>query len=209
MLLLMSPTPQNDVRSPSPFISGYGVVMKQEHALQSSIGKALGALGGPHAAAMGRVLRHQRVRLRTNIALLEHRYGSLPHPERFQALHRMLSPLSKTRRVAADPEQPEILSALVAQHLNLTTSIDRLLARRRDVQRGEVNLAEVAKNHDEMAWMLTALIKEGETVRIGAARADDGPRPGLAEMDWENEGGALSPGPSPRRDDVVESLGRT
>ena len=198
-------TPQIDSYSSTPFTSGYGVVMEQEHELQSSTRKALEAIDGPRAAYVGRILRHQCTLLSENISRLEQLYESLPHADRFQALHRVLPPLSKTLHAAARPECPKLLPPLVTQHLNVTTNVDKLRAHPHDSQ-GDAYLVQVARNHDEMAWVLTSLIMEDETVRRRTVVPDNtSPTLETAEREWENEGGALRVKHPTGRVSVVES----
>ena len=55
------------------------------------------------------------------------------------------------------------LPSLVAEHLNLLRNIDALSAQRPDGPCGEFILAEIARNHEEMAWILEALNKGDES----------------------------------------------
>jgi hypothetical protein len=67
-------------------------------------------------------------------------------------------------------------------------------------QQGALILTEVAHNHEEMAWMLTALLHEDLSVHdfvpvpIIATKASIKTR---AEATWENEGGAPRSSPAP------------
>jgi hypothetical protein len=56
-------------------------------------------------------------------------------------------------------------------------------------------LEEVARHHEEMAWVLSALTHEGEDVNAVLASKPDRrvhrPPPSNGELRWENEGGAI------------------
>ena len=187
----------DDTAQPS-VTSGFGAVMEQERDIQSSTDGYLGVSHGPRSTAINRILGHQQTQLGANIALLEERYEMLPHPVRFQVLREKRIHLTHARRAAALEDGGVFLPALVAQHLNLLRNIDALITQRPDGQRGELILAEIARNHEEMAWVLTALIKEEDAVRdlISApitASTSPVAKPSSSEMNWENEGGAPRP----------------
>jgi DNA-binding ferritin-like protein len=194
--------PDDDTAQPG-LTSGFGAVMEEERNLQSSTEGYLAAVNGPHAIALDRILRNQQLRLDDNIGLLEERYEMLPHPARFQALRGRLFPLTNSRRVATPSESNDLLPNLVAQHLTLLANVATLIAHSSQGGQGQYILTEVARNHEEMAWMLTALLKEDQSVRervsvpVTAAVAT-APTPGTTEGNWENEGGA--PRASPVRD---------
>src|SRR5437667_15455 len=107
--------------------SGYGSVMEQERELQSSTGGCLEAVSGPHAREVDGILRQQQVRLGANIALLERRCESLPHPGRFLTLQKRFTPLARARRVAP-AESIGLLPDLVARHVNLLQQLTALIA---------------------------------------------------------------------------------
>ena len=197
-LSLNSPRPivfETPIARATPSLtSGYGAVMEQENDLQSSTGGYFGPEDGLEVNAIDQVLRDQQVRLGTNISLLERRYETLPHPVRFQALRTRLRPPAKARRVSERPDVLALLRELVAQHLRLLDSIDVLIAHDAGGLRGGHLLAEMARNHEDMAAMLTVLLKEVLSVRdlvptpVVAEAAVSVPGP--AEISWENEGGA-------------------
>jgi hypothetical protein len=171
------------------FASGFGAVLEQESDLQASTEGYLGTVDGPHSAATDRILRDQQIRLGANVSLLEQRYDMLPASARFRGLRGRLRPPAKARRVTM--ESIDALRHLVAEHLGLMENLELLMGKR-----GEHLLAEVAHNHEEMAWMLTALLKEDQSVRDQVAIPMVARRPVPApltatEGNWENEGGAL------------------
>jgi hypothetical protein len=89
--------------------------------------------------------------------------------------------------------ETELLPDLIARHTQLLADIETLIGCAPDGQRGELILTEVSRNHEEMAWMLTALLKEDETVARFAAdggnQVTDSTR--RAQENWDNEGGPV------------------
>jgi len=165
--------------------------MEQEHELHAATGGYLGEDHGARSGSIDRILLEQQVRLGVNITLLEQRYEMLPSPARFQALKEKHRPPAKARHVG-EAGVNDSLRDLVAQHLSLLERIQLLMAQGPDGQRGALILAEIAHNHEEMAWMLTALLHEDLSAYdlvhspvIAAAKS-----PGPSEANWENEGGA-------------------
>lgn len=180
----------DDTAQPS-LMSGFREVIAKERALQSATQESLGQTGGPHSADLDRILLHQCSRLGANIALLEQRYEALSRPEQFVPGPNPAQPPGDARRM--EPNKPGFLPALVVQHVRLLAEIDGLIASAPDGQRGELILTEVSRSHEEMAWMLTALLKDDESsARImserGAERADEAIR---AQESWDNEGGPV------------------
>jgi hypothetical protein len=174
------------------FTSGFGAVMEQENDLLSSTDECLGTDIGSHAASVNRILREQRTRVGVNVSLLEQCYETLPSPARFEGLQGRFGPPTTASRAGPALENDGLLQDLVARHLHLRDNIELLAAH--DPQ-GPSIMAEVARNHEEMAWMLTALLKEDESVRDRMsppiiAVVAPGVTPGTTEGNWENEGGA-------------------
>lgn len=184
-----SPTKPGNQAPPPSLTSGYGAVIEKEHDLQSATEGSFGHVTGEHASDIDRILRHQHVRLAANIALLEQRYEVLPKPERFVNWHDRGRPPARPR--GTQRHETELLPDLIAQHGNLLADIETLIGLAPDGQHSEQILTEVSRNHEEMAWMLTALLKEDETAgRIEHDRKGDlatGTR--RAQENWDNEGG--------------------
>lgn len=186
-----------------PFTSGFGAVMDQEEDIQSATHRCLGSDHGPNTVAIDRVLQDQGMRLGANIALLEQRYELLPHPSRFQALQTKHDGLSSAGRTTTGMSEA-LLPTLAGLHLKLLQKIETLIAHRPDGQRGELILTEIARNHEEMAGALIALLKDTDAVHDRIASpviASAAPAVALSksESNWENEGGGgavAAPGPS-------------
>ena len=178
----------NDTAQPS-LTSGFGAVIEKEHDLQGATERSLGRAGGRHVVELDRILRQQHSRLGANIALLEQRYQALPNPERFVSWALRHPPGTPRRTRTRD--EIELLPDLIAQHTRLLADIEALIGSGPDGQRGELILTEVSRNHEEMAWRLTALLTEDATAARFAnddrQRASSGTR--QAEEDWDNEGG--------------------
>lgn len=181
---------QNDTAQPS-LTSGFGTVIERERDLQRATEATLGQTRGRRSAELDRILRHQHSRLGANIALLEQRYEALPIPARFVNWHDRGHPSPRTEHMGA--EEAELLPRLVEQHTRLLIDISALIDCAPDGQRGELILAEVSRSHEEMAWMLTALMKEDESTKRMAdhRNADGSGGTGLAQENWDNEGGPI------------------
>jgi hypothetical protein len=174
-----------------PLTSGFGAVIEKERELRTATEDPFGQVRGHHSAEIDRILHHQHSRLGANIALLEQRYEALPNPERFVNWNDRSRPPGKPRRTQRD--ETKLLPDLIARHTNLLADIEALIGCAPDGQRRELILTEVSRNHEEMAWMLTALLKEDETVaRFSANTGDqitDSTR--QAQENWDNEGGPV------------------
>ena len=186
--------PGPDDAAEPPFISGFGSVMEQEREIRSSTEEYLEVAHGPKPEVLNRILRYHQSRIGANIALLEERYQSLPQPARFRSLQSRPLPIVDAHH-AAQSHGPAFLPSLVSLHVKVLRSIDALTPQRPDGQCGELILAEIARNHEDMAWMLTALIRESESVRdlLPAPIVSTVPPSSAGEASWENEGGAPRP----------------
>ena len=178
----------NDTAQPS-LTSGFGAVIAKERELMAATTNHLGEANRNRLIPIERMLRHHQSLLGANIALLEQRYEALPHPVRLQSLNPKYSPLAIAKR----PEGKELIAALpdlIARHTSLVEDIGHLIARAPDGQRGELILTEVGRNHEDMAWMLTALVQEEETgARHEKLPAATTGATWKAQEIWDNEGG--------------------
>jgi hypothetical protein len=171
----MQHTADHDSRSPprgeedpakTSLTSGYGAVIEKEQALQASTGGTLRRVRGDHSNDVDRILRQQHSCLGANIALLEQRSEALPKPARFvNWQNRERAPLTTERLHRSETEMLQDLNAL---HIKLLADIETLISCAPGGQRSELILAEISHNHEEMAWMLTALLKEKEAADRGA-----------------------------------------
>jgi hypothetical protein len=156
--------PHDDTAEPA-LTSGFGGILEQVEDLQASTDGNIGLVNGPHAHAINRMLRNHHLRLSHNIALLEQRYErGPPSALSVRARQGRIDWGIKSARTAP-PASIEQLPELVAQHVRVIASIQTLLAGSGDGQRGELILAELARNHEQMVTMLATLIREDETVR--------------------------------------------
>lgn len=181
---------QNTTARP-PLTSGFGAVIEKEHDLQTAIEGSVGQVSGAHAVEIDRILRHHHAQLSANIALLAQRYEALPSPERFVSWtsrrHSLEAP-----RPPGHYDEIELLPELISRHNSLLASIEALIGCGHDGQRGELILSEISRNHEEMAWMLTALLKEDATAMRTPGEGGESASPTLdpAESRWVTEGGA-------------------
>ena len=200
--------PSYDARMPRPFSDPaqpfqrgeFGSVMEQEHDLQSSTGGYRGEGNGHLSATIARVLSKQQVALGANIALLEQRCELLPQAAQVLALHGRHSPLTKARHRAPAPEHNSLLRNLIARHLDVMEDIDTLITEGSNGLGGELILREISRNHEDMAGMLSALLKEDESVRERPAITGMGAA-GTKAGQGENEGG--NPAVSPALDAAI------
>lgn len=192
---------------PSPAITptkGFGPLLEEEHALQVSNADNLLFVAGPRASAIRRLLEDQQGRIAGGIGLVEKRVETLPYPERFHSLaHHRVAPADGM------PEPRETgLAGLAHQHLSLQSGLLSLIEHRPAGGQPELLLVAAARNHEEMARMLTALLNEDDTVRDRVngpiiAHAPSNP----AEARWENEGGTQRPVASSSAEDRSRPAG--
>jgi hypothetical protein len=173
--------------------SGFGAILEQEHELQAATSEYLGVVSGPRSTEIDRVLRIQQAQLRATIELLEQRYEMLPHPRRFEALRDGPASRSK-KRLSTHSGNRSRLGALLAQQQHVLRNVMTLLEQGPDSQRGELMLAQVARNHEEMAAALATLLHDhisahdpGLIPVVAASPATAAV--GTTEATWENEGG--------------------
>jgi hypothetical protein len=150
----------SDDTAQPPLTSGFGAVMAQERAIQSSTAAQLAGERGSNTAALEEVLRGHQAKLGANIALLEQRYETLPSPTRFTLLRTPPPRLFRTQSRPVPANEASPLTGLIAQHVTLLRAVDALITLRPDGQRGELILGEIARNHEEMGSTLTAVAKE-------------------------------------------------
>lgn len=190
---------ESSSENPSPLlVSGFGSVMEKELDLQYSTNEYVKSLVLSAQDELGRILREQQTRLYTNITLLEHRHEMLPHPERFASLPSKITEMPEWENPPIASEHSAMLLDLSDQHRQIQTDIESLISQGHDGQRGELMLLQVARSHEEMAWVLRSLLKEDVTERNEAVQPIDViPTVGTTEAGWENEGGppkgAVSP----------------
>lgn len=169
---------------------GFGPLLEQEHALQVSNADNLLFVAGPHATDIRRILEDQQTRIAGAIGLVEQRVEALPYPDRFHALAHL-----RPAQAAGMPAPRETgLADLAHQHLSLQSGLLSLIEHRPEGGQPELLLVAAARTHEEMAWMLTALLNEDDTVRDRVnlpILAEALPNP--AEARWENEGGTPRP----------------
>lgn len=144
---------QNNTAQP-PLTSGFGAVIEKEHDLQNATENSFAGVDGPHGAGLDRILRQQHSQLGANLALLKQRYEALPDPGR-------VAVSDPRRRQPHPPRGAGPLPDLIARHTDLQADLAALIACGSDGQRGELILAQVSRQHEEMAWRLTALLEKG------------------------------------------------
>lgn len=145
--------PDEPAKAPLPLSErGFGYLIERERSLRLFIA-VLDSAAATHTVATTRILRSQLRKVADNIALLEHRYDSPLAAERFIAWPSMS---------AAEGGQQEVplsvLRQLIGHHLAIITIVQGQARRLADCTVKEI-LAQVARSHEEMAWILLALLK--------------------------------------------------
>jgi hypothetical protein len=173
-----------------PFVHGLGAVLQQEHALLASLQRNPPLTSGAHAADLARIVTGQRTRVTETVLLLEARCRMFPQPTRFAGTPFDL-PAGEDAHEPA-PDGDDALAQLVDRHTTLARELGALDELRSGWDPATPLLREAARNHEEMAWMLLALIHENATAGdwSGPTNPPDVPtRVTPPEADWENEGG--------------------
>lgn len=163
--------------------------------MQAAVEVVRSEANGPRAKDLVRILDGQQTQLSTGIAALDRRCDELPHAERFHRLEWRHPAPDQTRRSPATGPAVHGLEGLAAMHLELAANIREVMEHHLKEQ-AEPALEGVARDHEEMAWVLSALTHEGEFVEGGFA--PDPVRPPnqtTGESRWENEGGSMDDGP--------------
>lgn len=177
------PPPATAFPSRPPLTSGYGVLFEKEERLRSAVCDRIGEAHGGHGSDLRRILRRHQKLLEANQTLLRRRCDELPCGSRFGALRNPHPhwPLAR----GSDPlEERSALGDLVARHASLIGDIEALVSRAAGRERAEPLLVEMEQNHEDMAWMLTALINEDDDALLDA-QGDLS----AEEERWETEGG--------------------
>lgn len=169
----------------TPITHGLGTVLAKEYGLLDFVCGLLAAEKGSHAEGFARILEHHAGQLAAIIILLERRGRLLPHPDRFEVIgHGTTLP---AQAVDAAPDGvAQSLGNLLKRNRELRQSIEILAGQSGHPGENEAGLREAMQRHEEMEWMLTALINED-----AAAGRSPGAAGGTAKAEavWENEGG--------------------
>lgn len=138
------------------FTNGFGTILAAEHDLLATVQDlAVTKETGPPSPVL-RILRHHTKQLETIIDLLELREGLLPFPNRFMDGGATVPQTTHVRPVATE----SWMSDLVQRHQALRESLGRLIEVTAHEHDGESGLREAAQRHEEMEWMLMALLNE-------------------------------------------------
>lgn len=149
-----------ETASPQPMTSGFGVVIEKEDCLGRINRESLGEIHTVGKSDLWCLLRHHQLLIEKNQQLLLHRCDQLSRGERFTRLYTANRPWAGAPRAANGRHGP--LPDLLARHTSLIGDLDALISRAKRGEHDESLLAEIERNHEEMAWMLMALMKEEE-----------------------------------------------
>lgn len=141
-----------------PLTSGFGSVIEEEHELQTLLRECTRTATGIHGDNIARIFINHLQEIDEILALLYERSDRLPHPLRFTVLKSGL-PLPTHARPLSSFAQP-LFGRLVAFHLHLQGGIEKLLIKEPELGGEKQLLKQIAQRHEDMAWMLNALIKE-------------------------------------------------
>ncbi len=147
-----------DAASPHPLTSGFGVVIEKEDSLGRINRDSLGEIHTAGKSDLWRVLRHHQLLIEKNQELLLNRCDQLSRGERFARLYDANRPWSAESQAVAHDEEGA-LGDLLARHTSLIGDLDALISRAKRGEHDEDLLAEIERNHEEMAWMLMTLLK--------------------------------------------------
>jgi len=137
-------------------VQGLGTLISLEHTLLASVGAELRSTERTSLDDSTRMLRGQRIRVGTGLSLLTRCCALLPKPARFTSqLHPLSSLAGQERRM--DPAVG--LSGLLAQHQHLHDGYVALAENRNEDEVYELLLAELARNHLEMAEKIGVMLR--------------------------------------------------
>ncbi len=207
------PRPEPDVEplrttglGASGFISGFGTLMEMENDLLVLLRQCLQGEPVVGRSSLARILGHHLQQVERIIRLCTEQQRTLPLPHRF----RVIGPgPSVIQWEEVDPayEPPGLLTDLLERNLELADGWQRLAACGRAAASPHASLSEASQRHQNLAWMLTALLHESDSEGPSqslsfVADAVVGQGPERGEGRWENEGGAL-------RRDAAETAARS
>lgn len=137
---------------------GFGFLIERERSLRLFI-TVLESSAATHTLATSRILRSQLRRVMDNIALLEHRYDYSLVAENFISWPPISADQGGQQIVPLS-----VLRQLIGHHLAIVTLVQAQALEDRSVK--EI-LTQIVRSHQEMAWILVALLKAeaGEPLR--------------------------------------------
>lgn len=157
-------------------------IFQQEYALQVAVESQRSEAGGPRAKDLVRILDHQQSRLSMGIAALDHRCETLPHVQRSHRLQCRHPDSDEVLTSSVSRTPGAGLEGLATMNLELASSIRQLMDHCLEEQ-AEADLEGVAREHEEMAWVLLALTHDGEYIENGCAPTpDQQPHAGPAQL---------------------------
>lgn len=179
---------------PPGFTVGFATLIEGEAELARALGAAARGLEGPRASATARIFEHQVRQLDAVVALLMQRRAQFPLPQRFErdaAQH----PRATQHHAGVGQTEAPTLAGFHRRHLAFATRLGELVASTASGANREELLREAKQFHEEMAWMLAALINEDLTAerrpRPFPPDSPFGRRPELER--WETDGGGIAP----------------
>lgn len=164
------------------FPADFDWIFQQEYALQAAVESQRSEAGGPRAKDLVRILDHQQSRLSMGIAALDHRCETLPHVQRSHRLQCRHPDSDEVLTSSVSRTPGAGLEGLATMNLELASSIRQLMDHCLEEQ-AEADLEGVAREHEEMAWVLLALTHDGEYIENGCAPTpDQQPHAGPAQL---------------------------
>lgn len=147
---------------PRELTSGFGTIVAEERSLRTLVELCRERASGRHAENLVRILSHHLVQIDAVLALLVSRRALLPKPARFRGTE---EPNGTLYRHTAGLDGPAALPELRNRHLKLIARLEALIASMGIAPQREPLLREAHQRHEEMAWMLAALIAEDSSRR--------------------------------------------
>jgi hypothetical protein len=175
--------------------SGFAALVDREQNLRRLMQLCVDRAAGSQAENTVRILSRHRTQIDAIIALLIRRWAHFPQPARCGAAA-AVDPRGTHHHPAAGWEGGSAIASLHARHLELLGNLGSWIKDMEPVAGREGLLREAWQRHEEMAWMLDALLIEEDHVArrhsfyLTIPMQLETRSPAMER--WENEGGRTS-----------------
>lgn len=156
--------PSEDTRTGSGFIRGYGALMEQQYLLQSVTNESGRSLTGSRSKHVRRMLEKHYIKIGDSISLLARFCDDLPQPGRFRTWLGERSGTAGRWQALRAHSIHSGLAQLLALHTKVMAEVGMLTDELSLGDEGRQILSEVARNHEDMASMLTDVVKKDVSI---------------------------------------------